>query len=164
MKLDIIVNPSLKTTLVKLDEDTIRTMFENYANVMGSAPADHEEPTSEQLSGVDQLVSSGNVPYIDLAIFGPHGSRFIKKMKAIPSSSSDTLGQSVADIPGPPDFRTWTKCWDVVKCAFLLFGTVSISQLDGYSSLIRKLSEQYGPVCWPIIYQADTRMRSEEFS
>ena len=106
MKLDIIVNPSLKTTLVKLDEDTIRTMFENYANVMGSAPADHEEPTSEQLSGVYQLVSSGNVPYIDLAMFGPHGSRFIKKMKTMPSSSSDTPGQSVADIPGPPDFRT----------------------------------------------------------
>ncbi len=36
-------------------------------------------------------------------------------------------------------------------------------QMDSYAKLIRKQAEDHGPTCWAITYQADVRMRSEEF-
>ncbi len=45
----------------------------------------------------------------------------------------------------------------------LLLGAAKPAQLDSYAEHIRKQVEDYGQTCWSIIYQADVRMRSEEF-
>jgi hypothetical protein len=44
-----------------------------------------------------------------------------------------------------------------------MLGAADPAHLDNYSELIRSYDETFGPVCWPIIYVADTRCRSEEF-
>ena len=49
------------------------------------------------------------------------------------------------------------------KTTLLLLDIAKPAQLDSYAELIRKQSEEHGPTCWSIIYQADVRMRSEEF-
>jgi hypothetical protein len=51
----------------------------------------------------------------------------------------------------------------VYKTTLLLLGAAKPAQLDAYAEHIRKQAEMHGPTCWSIIYQADVRMRSEEF-
>eukprot|EP00969_Alexandrium_andersonii_P173378 7664441-Alexandrium_andersonii.AAC.1 len=45
----------------------------------------------------------------------------------------------------------------------LLLEQCNPEPLDLYGEYIRVLHETYGSECWCLIYQADVRMRSEEF-
>mgnify|MGYP002807288718 FL=1 len=45
----------------------------------------------------------------------------------------------------------------------LMLGAAEPAHLDNYAELIRNFDENMGPACWPIIYLADVRCRSEEF-
>ena len=49
------------------------------------------------------------------------------------------------------------------RCTLLLLDAVKPEPLELYGEHIRALANDYGPSCWFLIYQADVRMRSEEF-
>ena len=51
----------------------------------------------------------------------------------------------------------------VLKCTFLLLDAVRPERLDRYGEHISSFLNTYGTECWFIIYQADIRMRSEQF-
>jgi hypothetical protein len=51
----------------------------------------------------------------------------------------------------------------VYECSLLLLKAVRVERLKQYSELIRAFLLQYGPSVWPIVYQADVRMRLEHF-
>jgi hypothetical protein len=55
-------------------------MFDEYCTKYGEVPAVEEEPTTDQLGAVRQLLDGGQVPYVDFAIFGPHGRRTLHKL------------------------------------------------------------------------------------
>jgi hypothetical protein len=80
MKLDILVNPSLKADLISMDKPVISSLFEKYIKDMGAPPDTNHEPTGDQLSAVKQLITSNHAPYVDFALFGPHQHRFLKKL------------------------------------------------------------------------------------
>ena len=67
------------------------------------------------------------------------------------------------ELPGPPDFDHWLKCWNVLKTALLLLEQVDPEPLDLYSQFIDRLASMYGALCWWIVYQADVTMRQDEF-
>ena len=51
----------------------------------------------------------------------------------------------------------------VYRTALVLLDIVPPEPLVAYAEHIRNLSSEFGPSCWFLIYQADVRMRSEEF-
>ena len=78
--MDVLVNPVNKSILTKLYDIDIAIVFDKDAIMMGAAPAPESEPSSEQLSAVNQLITGGDAPYVDFSIFGPLGRRFLKKL------------------------------------------------------------------------------------
>ncbi len=108
LKLDVLVNPVNKSSLAKLSDTEVSDMFEKYAAAMGAAPAQECEPTSEQLSAVNQLIVGGESPYVDFSIFGPYGRRFLKKLSISTSHFVPELGSwKTTEQPGPPEFQSW---------------------------------------------------------
>ena len=55
------------------------------------------------------------------------------------------------------------RSWAVLECTLLLLGIVKAERLRNYLDRITHFCSLYGPQCWPIIYQADSRMRCEHF-
>eukprot|EP00971_Amphidinium_carterae_P244850 4861338-Amphidinium_carterae.1 len=50
-----------------------------------------------------------------------------------------------------------------MKTLYLLLDITNIEPLDNYGEKIRDYHDLYGTKCWWLIYQADMRMRSDEF-
>ena len=164
VKLSSLVDGTIESELVPLDTTSIRDLFARYKATRGDFPHQDIEPSSDQLSAIHQLIKSNSAPYADFSIYGPHGRRTLRKLtftsllyNAVDGSYKRT------ELPGPPDFESWWKCWMVYRCALLLLDAVRTEPLELYGELIRTFVQQYGQQCWFLIYQADVRMRSEEF-
>jgi len=139
-------------------------LFAAYRYERGEFPHQDMEPTHDQISAVAQIIRSGSSPYVDFALFGPHGARLLKKLSLISFSYQPAVGEwKRAELPGPPDLATWWKTWLVYECTLLLLKEVKPERLRLYGEHIRKLVDTYGEEVWFLIYQADVRMRSEEF-
>ena len=163
VKLSSLVDPSAEAELVNLDSSVVRSMFSSYKDKRGAYPHKDHEPTEEQLSAVAQLLSAGQAPYVDFALFGPHGKRALKKLSMVAFTYQVESGTwKRVEVPGPPDFATWWRCWLVFKTTLLLLGCVSTERLEHYGEYVRQLAETYGPEAWYIVAQADDRFRSEE--
>ena len=129
----------------------------------GDFPHEDQEPTPDQLSAVHQLIRAGVPPYVDFSLFGPHGRRMLRKLHLVAQRYDPSTGTwRRQELPGPPCFDSWWRCWLVFKCCLILLKESKPEPLDLYGELIRDLSQRYGPSCWFLIYQADVRMRSEE--
>ena len=101
---------------------------------------------------------------MDFALFGPHGRRLLKKLSHAAHLYNPQDGSwRKAELPGPPSIDDWWRSWMVYKCTLLLLDAVKPEPLELYGEHIRSLATDYGPACWFLVYQADVRMRSEEF-
>jgi len=150
--------------LTNLDGTTVRRMFTDYENKRGGMPQPEHEPTTEQISAVAQLIHADLTPYADFSVFGPQGRRVQKKlMFQAQNFCIDSQTWKKVELPGPSDLPTWWKCWLVYQTTMLLGDWVSAEPLAKYGEFIRNLLEQFGPSVWFIVYQADIRMRSEQF-
>ena len=47
----------------------------------GRRPPPEAEPSADQLAAVAGLLKGKRCPYVDFAVFGPHGARTARKMK-----------------------------------------------------------------------------------
>ena len=163
-KLSSLVDGTADAEVLLLDPTKVRDMFNDYEQMRGEPPHQDVEPSFEQLSAVAQLIGADAVPYVDFAIFGPHGKRAMKKISHMAYTFLPASGEwKRVEMPGPPCYDTWYKSWLVFECALTLLGTVRTERLRQYSEAIRGYITMYGPSIWPIIYQADVRMRSEQF-
>ena len=163
VKLSSLVDPSAEAELVNLPSSEVRALFADYKVKRGAFPSKDHEPTEEQLSAVAQLLSAGQAPYVDLALFGPHGKRALRKLTLVAFTFQVESGTwRRTEIPGPPDFSTWWKAWQVLKTTLLLLKSVSTERLEQYGEHVRHLVETYGSEVWFLVYQAEDRFRSEE--
>jgi hypothetical protein len=97
-------------------------------------------------------------------LIGPHGRRLLKKLTYVTQNfDPSTNSWHRHELPGPPDYDAWIRSWQVYECCLLLLKITKIERLKQYSELIRGYVLQYGPAIWPIVYQAEVRMRSERF-
>ena len=163
-KMSSLVDSTIDSEVSVLKKGRIETMFSDYRTSRGEFPSPDIEPTDDQLSAVTQLIDSGAVPYVDFAIFGPYGRRLLRKLTLIAYHYNAPDGSwKKQDLPGPPDFESWWKSWLVLKCTLLLLDAVQPERLEHYGEHLRSFINTYGAECWFIIYQADVRMRSEQF-
>ena len=162
VKLSSLVGVTLEAKLIPMEKPTISTLFRRYTTTYGGMPSADTEPSDEQLSAVKMLLDSGGPPYVDFSIFGPYGTRGLKKLMYNVSFMNPDTGKWVKqELQGPGSFEVWWKGWAVLKVALLLHGAVMTVPLDMYAEFIREAVQTYTPYCWWIIYQADCRMRQE---
>ena len=55
----------------------------------------------------------------------------------------------------------WVACFDIFRTLCLIFDIVSAERLDQYKDKIVGMARRYGPRCWPLVYQIESRTRSE---
>ena len=164
VKLSSLLDVTAEADLVSMKPEAIRKAFEDYKASRGDYPHKDVEPTADQLSAVAQQIGAGAVPYADFSLFGPHGRRTQRRlMLASHTFHAPSNTWQRVQLPGPPDFDTWWKSWLTYRCALLLLKATRAEPLELYGEHIRSLHNLYGAKAWHIIYQADTRMRAEEF-
>ena len=80
-KMNTVVNQASDVELVALDGKAIAVAYASYRTVFGTVPPPDEELTVEQLTAVKTMVEADLVPYVDFAVWGPHGGRLMRKLK-----------------------------------------------------------------------------------
>ncbi|CAE8690656.1 unnamed protein product, partial [Polarella glacialis] len=162
LRLSSVVDQTLDADVVPLGQLAIQAMFTDYETRFGAEPHPDVEPTSDQLSALSQLTKSGSVPYADFSVFGPYGQRLLRKLVFVSFTLSPSGDWQRRELPGPPEFETWWRCWRVYKVAMLLLDVADPERLEAYGEHIRGLRNTYVD-SWFLVYQADVRMRSEHF-
>ena len=164
LKLSSVVDQTLDAEVQPLSTQEVNDMYTTYRTRYGDDPNPDCEPTADQLSAVKQLVSSGNNPYIDFAVYGPHGLRLLRKL-TFAAFALNSMGEwSRRELPGPPDVEAWFQIFRCLRTTFLLLETVTAERLDNYCEHVRSMASRFGPECWDLVYQADdVHMRSEQF-
>eukprot|EP00971_Amphidinium_carterae_P348659 6490615-Amphidinium_carterae.1 len=163
-KLSSVLDQTCDAEVVRLDAETISNLYHAYEVNRGGVPHSDHDPSVDQLSAYHQALGDGSLPYADFAVFGPHGDRLARKLRFANYTMNPVDGVwTRTELPGPPDFQTWWKCFRTYKTLLLLLDLVDIEPIDNYGEKVRDLHDTFGPPCWFIIYQADSRMRSEQF-
>jgi len=107
LKLSSVVDQTLDAEVQPLSTQEVNDMYTTYRTRYGDDPNPDCEPTADQLSAVKQLVSSGNNPYIDFAVYGPHGLGLLRKL-TFAAFALNSMGEwSRRELPGPPDIEAW---------------------------------------------------------
>ena len=163
IKLSAVVDQALDAEITPLSSVEVRTLYDVYKSRHGDYPVEDAEATADQISGVSQLVKQDFNPYVDFGVFGPFALRLLRKLTFV-AYTVGLGGEYVKkELPGPPDFDTWWKSWRVLKTVFLLIGAVTAERLDAYGEHVRKMAIRFGAICWWLVYQADVKMRLEQF-
>ena len=144
-----------------LDAKTIQEAYSRYQTKMGEYPAADEELTSEQRTCLHARFAEGRPPYVDFALWGPHGQRVLRKVKFKGSRIDPDGTISTIEITGPPSFSAWELSYSIFAVGCIMLGEISPARLEGYKKLIKRYHERYGPQTWAILYRADVRARLE---
>jgi hypothetical protein len=134
--------------------------IDHYLKKMSARRVPEEcEPSAAQLAVLDAILKEKGVPFVDFAIWGPHG---IRAAKAI-SYSGLVLGPDGTlikqEMRGPPTIEHWVACFEVYRTAMIMLDAADPPSLKVYGDHIAGLAKQFGPDCWALIYQADSRFR-----
>ena len=130
--------------------------------ITGGDPPPGREPSAEQLAGLAAKLSWGESPYVDFAIFTPHGRRAFRILKFEAQIFVDGKLQT-RQLRGPSSFEAWQECWAVFRALMISLNEASPATLDGYSRGISQLNALF-PSAWGILFCADEIMRSEVWS
>jgi hypothetical protein len=162
VKLSQVVDQATEEEVQLLDDAAISAAYNRYDITMGGVPPEGSEPSLEQLTAVFYLVFIAKViPWIDFAVFGPNAIRMLRKLRLTGLILSPS-GQLIhGEMSGPALYEQWEACAEVAKVAFIMLGVMQPSGFDVYRDHIKQYSNRYGTICWPLVYQADTRARRE---
>ena len=115
----------------------------------------------DQLACLRDCLKANKVPYANFAIFGPHASRTVTKLKLRGHRFIGNGEFGPIEIFGPPDISFWNASWKVYQNALLMLDAVDLGPLDRYQDRINKYYEEYGQGVWLLLYQTDMRARNE---
>ena len=144
-----------------MDPVALKTAYNKFVSLTGDLPSPDHECTTEQLSALQALAKAGSPLYVDLAVWGPHHYRLLKKIKLSGLQIMPDGGLRVVELAGPPTFEMWEKCMQVFRTGCLMLGLLTSSRIDSYVNVIKAYNSRYTHACWHLVYQADVRMRLE---
>jgi hypothetical protein len=161
IKLDQVLDQKLSEEITYLPLPDLVRYEHNYIRIMEEAPTPATKPSAEQLTALQYVIKSLRVPYAELNVFVPFGSRSLRKIKLtavimVPGGEFRTV-----EIHGPINLAAWEQAYAVLRSALIMLDAVRRPALDRYLRKIQYLSEQWGEVCWGVLYQADVRCRGE---
>jgi len=161
VKASQVINQMDEADLSILDPAALKRSYEIFTAKMGALPSHDHECTAEQVSALHSLASSGAPLYVDLAVWGPHHYRLLKKIKL---SGMQIMPNGVLhniELAGPPNFEMWEKCMTVFKTGCIQLELLSPARVEAYMNVIKSYNSRYSHGCWHLVYQADVRMRLE---
>lgn len=167
--------------LDQMDENEVelvsRTVLEEcyrcYRETTGSDPLPEADPTMEQVSAMRaKVIDRQESPYADFSVLVPYGKELQKNMKARSWLLQEDGSFKGIDIPGPPGYSAWLKCWRVYRTVLLMLRhapvpphgpkpVVTIACLEEYADKISELCAEF-PECWHLVWQAEDRCRRDE--
>ena len=65
------------------------------------------------------------------------------------------------EFKGPPTYEDWLVCWMVFEAAMRMVEGVRPPWLEAHRLKVPLYHTEYGPKCWPLLYQQESRWRSE---
>ena len=144
-----------------LDANILSTCRQRYFAWMHRYPSPDINPTEDQLSVLNALLVELKLPCVDFAIWGRHGQRIMRTLvcAGLIFGPDGTLQRQ--EILGPPSIQYWKQSWAVYAVAMIMLDAATPPALDAYAAHIEELSSEYGEDNWAIVYQADSRFRSE---
>ena len=163
VKLSLCVRQADETEVPLISEGLISAGHARWERLFGSGkrPKPDQEATMAQLSGLHYLLESGQVPTVDFAVWGPHGSRIERKLRLSGSVFAPDGSLRTIEIAGPPTIGIWLASWEVFTTAAVILNIFDLGALIDYREHIVRLHTRYGPQVWLLLYQTDTRFRSE---
>ena len=163
IKLNLVCSQVDDTDVSILDEAGMLVAYARYQAVYGAGikPPPDEDPAAEQLGALKYLVSTGQPPYVDFGIFGPHFNRTLRKLVLTGLVFSGDGSMQKIEIRGPPTFSHWSDSFAVFRNACLMLDIADLGVLMQYHDQIARYHSRYGPATWLLIYQSDVRTRLE---
>ena len=120
------------------------------------------EPSIAQLTGLHFIVKIAKLaPYVDFAVWGPHQVRTMRKLTFSGLILATDGSLHNAEVSGPASFDQWDACFQVFIAACVMLQICTITSITRYRDLIKSYFVRYVAACWPLIYQADVRVRRE---
>ena len=160
VKLSEVALQGTETKVALIAADKMREGKKRYKLHEGADPEPEEAPTREQASAFLAILLQLMSIYLDFAVFGPFGSRLIKRRRfdaLVPGP--DNLFMKV-ELAGPGSYREWELCWRCFRTLCIMWNIICPAFLDRYARKIRKYADEF-PEAWGLIYQADVRCRLE---
>jgi hypothetical protein len=164
IKLSAFISSDLEGTAPLLSSEEVATAEALYKDRLGILPQEAAMPSEEQLAGLKFVLINDMTPYVDFALWGPFNRRFIRRKSALVSFTPDVTDgtwRPSHKLTGPASFEAWLSDWIVFRTAMVMLEGAEPERLDQYAGFIRELHEKHTARCWWLIYQADTRLRSE---
>ena len=167
VKVASVVDQADDAEVIAMDVTLVRRLQAEYTAANDGIPPDSdEENDSAQLVALKSKLDADVVPYADFAVYRPFGHRLAsaKKFQAhIWKPTESTF--VIKELPGPPDFREWLRCWKLYTCGLRTLKAVSQQRMAKYRDKIAELDAKYSNLSggggWWLIAMADIRMRSE---
>ena len=69
-------------------------------------------------------------PYVDFAVWGPHGHRIQKKISLTGMHFNSDGSMRKVELFGPPDLDTWCSCYDILTNALVMLDVASLGPLQ----------------------------------
>ena len=145
VKMNLVADQVYDQEIPCLSDSDITTLYENYTDAFGDMPTPDEEITVEQLTALDALVKSGAPPYVDFAVWGPHGYRLMRKLRKSGMQLMPGGDFRQVELAGPPTFGMWQRWYMCLKTGLLMLKAVSIAKLLKYHEQQKRYHERYGP-------------------
>ena len=156
-----VTNQSSEVVMSVLEAGELKVAYDNYKAVFGVFPPVEEELTAEQLTAVQKFLEGDICPYVDFAVWVPHGNRMMRKLKLQGTTFSSDGSIIPIEVTGPPDIDCWSKSYACLRTALISWKAVELGRLDMYANMIKRYVSRYGSSVWFQVYQAESRCRSE---
>ena len=156
-----VTNQSSEVVMSVLEAGELKVAYDNYKAVFGVVPPVEEELTAEQLTAVQKFLEGDICPYVDFAVWVPHGNRMMRKLKLQGTTFSSDGSIIPIEVSGPPDIDCWSRSYACLRTALISWKAVELGRLDMYANMIKRYVSRYGSSVWFQIYQAESRCRSE---
>ena len=162
LKMSQIIDQGVDFEVEMLPNTTLQKMRSQYVISEGDNPLEKEEVTDAQLSCLFHKLQSGQPPFVDMGVWGPHGDRIARAMRFVSQQWRDGQWKAV-ELPGASSLDSWEKSWRIFRTAALMLQMATAASLDRYASQFRTRVLQH-PDVWHLAAQADIRCRTEFWS
>ena len=134
LKLSAILDPTLDADIQGMTAEEIAQCYNAYKAKFGDFPSPESDVSADQLGALRQVLQSGSVPFADFSVFGPHGTRRLRKQTFTGYHLNVATGEwSKRELPGPGDFHSWYQTWKCYRTGLLLLEAAQAEHLDAYS-------------------------------
>ena len=163
VKLASVLDQADDTEVIPLGKAMLRDLIETWKATENDDedPAEDEEASEDQLTGLHFRLGSGATPFVDFGVWRPYGARFGRHLKFHAYIPIPGGGYQQKEFSGPNSFTEWRRSWKPFAFAMTVLGAATRTRVEKYREKIQQLTEDFPTFCW-IIALADIRMRSEQ--